>query len=57
MATYSYAGCIEQSYKVNWKIKDVLGTVDFDLGRTWLPKDLSGSSGIFCLFQFGFEFI
>ena len=30
MVTYSYGGCLEQSYKVNWKIKDVLGTVDFE---------------------------
>jgi hypothetical protein len=49
MATYTYGGCIEQAYRVNWKIKDVLGTVDFDLGRPWLPADLSGSGGIFCL--------
>ena len=49
MATYSYGGCIEQAYKVNWKIKDVLGKVDFDLNRPWLPADLSGSGDIFCL--------
>lgn len=49
MVTYSYGGCIEQSYKVNWKIKDVLGTVDFDLRRPWLPAELSGGSAIFCL--------
>jgi hypothetical protein len=49
MATYTYAGCIEQAYKVNWKIKDVLGSVDFDLDRPWLPPELSGGSGVFCL--------
>ena len=49
MATYTYAGCIEQAYKVNWKIKDVLGNLDFDLDRPWLPAELSGGSGIFCL--------
>jgi P-aminobenzoate N-oxygenase AurF len=49
MANYSYSGCIEQAYKVNWKIKDVLGTVDFDLNRPWLPPALSGGDGIFCL--------
>jgi hypothetical protein len=51
MVTYTYGGCIEQSYKVNWKIKDVLGHLDFDLGRPWLPAALSGGSGIFCLNQ------
>ncbi len=49
MATYSYGGCIEQAYRVNWKIKDVFGTVDFDLARPWLPPALSGGGGIFCL--------
>ncbi|MDR3682312.1 MAG: diiron oxygenase [Geothrix sp.] len=49
MATYSYGACIDQAYRVNWKIKDVLGTVDFDLARPWLPADLSGSGGLFCL--------
>jgi len=49
MVTYTYGGCIEQSYRVNWKIKDVLGPVDFDLDRPWLPAALSGGSGIFCL--------
>src|SRR5450631_4297660 len=49
MATYTYAGCLEQAYKVNWKIKDVLGDVAFDLNRPWLPPELSGGPGIFCL--------
>jgi len=49
MVTYTYGGCIEQSYRVNWKIKDVLGTLEFDLNRPWLPAALSGGSGIFCL--------
>lgn len=49
MATYSYVECLERSYKVNWKIKDVLGNLDFDLGRPWLPAGLSGAGDIFCL--------
>jgi hypothetical protein len=49
MVAYSYEGCLERSYRVNWKIKDVLGTVGFDLGRPWLPAALSGAGGIFCL--------
>jgi P-aminobenzoate N-oxygenase AurF len=49
MATYSYGGCLEQAYRVNWKIKDVLGTVGFDPGRPWLPEELSGGRGIHCL--------
>jgi hypothetical protein len=49
MATHSYVECLERSYKVNWKIKDVLGNLDFDLSRPWLPARLSGGSDIFCL--------
>jgi hypothetical protein len=49
MPTYTYAGCIEQAYKVNWKIKDVLGNLEFDLSRPWLPTELSGGGAIFCL--------
>lgn len=49
MATHSYAECLERSYRVNWKIKDVLGTADFDLDRPWLPAALSGGDGIRCL--------
>lgn len=49
MATYTYGGCIEQSYRINWKIKDVLGSLEFDLDRPWLPAALSGGGGIFCL--------
>ncbi|GLH74555.1 hypothetical protein GETHLI_30570 [Geothrix limicola] len=46
MATYSYVDCLERSYKVNWKIKDVLGNQDFDLSRPWLPAGLSGGSSL-----------
>ena len=51
MVTYTYGGCIEQAYRVNWKIKDVLGSIDFDLKRPWLPANLSGGTGLFCLDQ------
>ncbi|WP_257308210.1 diiron oxygenase [Geothrix fuzhouensis] len=49
MAAYAYEECLERSYRINWKIKDVLGTVGFDRGRPWLPAALSGAKGIFCL--------
>jgi hypothetical protein len=49
MATHTYGGCIEQAYRVSWRIRDVLGSVDFDLGRPWLPSALSGGPAIFCL--------
>ena len=49
MTTYSYGACLERAYQVNWKIKDVLGTVAFDPRRPWLPAALSGAGGIFCL--------
>jgi len=43
MATYSYAECLQNSYKVNWRIDDVLGAHEFDTGRRWLPARLSGA--------------
>lgn len=49
MAAYSYEECLERSYRINWKIKDVLGTIGFDPGRPWLPAALSGASGVLCL--------
>jgi hypothetical protein len=49
MTAHAYTECLERSYKVNWKIKDVLGELDFDLDRRWLPVQLSGAYGIFCL--------
>lgn len=49
MVTYSYGECLKRSYRVNWRIKDVLGTVGFDLNRPWLPTELSGAGGIRCL--------
>jgi len=49
MATYTYADCLTRSYRVGWKIKEVLGFVDFDPDRPWLPAPLSGASGLTCL--------
>jgi len=46
MASYTYEECLERSYRVNWKIKDVLGFADFDLERPWLPEALSCGSGL-----------
>ena len=46
---YSYADCLEKSYRVNWTIKDVLGNKNFDKSRRWLPAALSGADRIHCL--------
>ncbi len=49
MATYSYAECLQNSYRINWKIADVLGTNQFDTSRHWLPARLSGADAIISL--------
>ncbi len=49
MNTYSYGNCLETSYRINWRIDDVLGTKRFDPARRWLPPSLSGASAITCL--------
>lgn len=49
METYSYADCLRNSYKVNWKISDVIGGKAFDTSRRWLPAQLSGADAITCL--------
>lgn len=49
MSTYSYAECLKNSYRVNWKISDVIGGRHFDTGRRWLPGRLSGAARIACL--------
>jgi hypothetical protein len=49
MATYSYANCLANSYKVNWRIEDVLGTRRFDPAARWLPQSLSAASAVDCL--------
>jgi hypothetical protein len=43
MSTYEYADCLEKSYRVNWKIGDVIGGRRFDQGRRWLPARLSAA--------------
>ena len=42
MVTYSFAKCLENAYKVNWKIADVLAGEPFDRSKSWLPASLSG---------------
>lgn len=49
MSTYSYAECLKNSYRVNWKISDVIDGRHFDTGRPWLPGRLSGAARIACL--------
>jgi hypothetical protein len=49
MATYTYAECLQKSYRVNWKIGDVLGGRSFDPAKPWLPARLSGASAASCL--------
>ncbi|HEX9822185.1 MAG TPA: diiron oxygenase [Methylomirabilota bacterium] len=49
MSTYSYADCLQKSYRVNWKISDVIGGRHFDPSRRWLPAQLSGADRIACL--------
>lgn len=44
MPTYSFSKCLENAYRVNWKISDVLASEPFDRSRTWLPTSLSGAS-------------
>ena len=46
MATYSYADCLQKSYRVNWKIGDVVDGRWFDPSRRWLPAQLSGADAI-----------
>jgi hypothetical protein len=49
MPTYSYANCLSNSYKVNWRIEDVLGSKRFDPSKRWLPSSLSGAATVACL--------
>ncbi|HSA60437.1 MAG TPA: diiron oxygenase [bacterium] len=49
MATYSYQDCLNHSYRVNWRIEEVLGDQAFDLSRRWLPRQLSAAESIGCL--------
>ena len=49
MPTYSYARCLKNAYKVNWKIDDLLGDRQFDTAKHWLPGPLTGASHVTCL--------
>lgn len=40
---------MENSYKVNWRIEDVISGREFDPTRRWLPSRLSGADAISCL--------
>ena len=44
-----YSDCLEESYSVNWNIKDVLGDRAFDTSKRWLPSALSAAERITCL--------
>jgi len=46
MATYSYADCLQKSYRVNWKIGDVVDGRRFDRARRWLPARLSAADAV-----------
>ena len=49
MPTYTYEKCLENSYKINWRLEEVLGGQQFDTSRRWLPAQLSGADAIGCL--------
>ena len=49
VTAYSYANCLDNAYKVNWRIEDVLGDRRFDRTKRWLPASLSGAPGTTCL--------
>ncbi|MGH7388107.1 MAG: diiron oxygenase [Candidatus Rokuibacteriota bacterium] len=46
MASYSYADCLEKSYRVNWRIGDVVDGRRFDGASRWLPARLSGAGAV-----------
>ena len=43
---YSYADCLQKSYRVNWKIGDVVDGRRFDPSRRWLPAQLSAADAV-----------
>jgi hypothetical protein len=51
MAQYSYADCLQNSYRVNWKISDVVDGHQFDTSRRWLPAQLSGADAVVSLHE------
>ena len=46
MARMSYENCLERSYRINWRIDEVVEGRRFDPDRDWLPKALSGAHGL-----------
>jgi len=46
MSQYSYEKCLQNAYRVNWRIEDVLGRRDFDPRRRWLPAALSAADDL-----------
>jgi P-aminobenzoate N-oxygenase AurF len=46
MPQYSYAECLQRSYRVNWKISDVVSGQWFDTSRRWLPGRLSAADTV-----------
>jgi hypothetical protein len=46
MSAYSYAECLQNSYRINWKISDIMTGRSFDRSRRWLPARLSGAGRI-----------
>jgi hypothetical protein len=46
---YTYGECLKTSYRVNWKIADVIDGHHFDRARPWLPSRLSGAGSVACL--------
>jgi hypothetical protein len=53
MHAYSYAKSLENAYKVNWRIEDVLGERRFDPSKRWLPSALSAADSVRCLDEAG----
>ncbi|MBK8977698.1 MAG: diiron oxygenase [Planctomycetes bacterium] len=49
MTTYSFAGCLQNSQRINWRLDEVLGDRDFDPRKRWLPQALSGADAVRCL--------
>ena len=49
MPNYTYEKCLANSYRINWRIEEVIGGQQFDTSRRWLPAQLSGADAIGCL--------
>jgi hypothetical protein len=46
MTQYSYTDCLQNSYRVNWKLSDVVDGGRFEPTRRWLPAELSGADHV-----------